>query len=340
VFRVKTRLRDLFRRQIALGSQSQEVLSQLTEIRAEIHELRAETRELREAVHALGARVDSFPSPEELRDIARLKARPYAYLGDHVGIATTAEGFRLLIDTRDRQIAPHLATLGTWEPWNTALVRAILKPGDSFVDVGSNVGFFVLLGRICVGQAGRVIAFEAHPELAELLAASVEINGFEPNVDVRHLAVSDMIGELEFAGYENYLGGGHILFPHLPRKPKHKTFRVPCDTLDNQLSELSDVRLLHMDAKGSEASILRGARGLIARSPRLVILMEWGLGTGDAAEAGVLEMLAEQGFSFYTVEHEGTLRQTSVEALAHSALCDVLCCRGEPDEFAVCESDR
>jgi len=366
VFGIKTRLRDVLRRQVAVASRSQEILN--------------EVDELRKAVHALAARVDSFvrlqsgtaelaselignwrrelayyrsilegirdnaqlyrPILDEIRDMARLAARSYAYLGDHVGIATTAEGFRLLIDTRDRQIAPHLATVGIWEPWNTALVRAILKPGDSFVDVGSNVGFFVLLARICVGQAGRVIAFEAHPELAELLAASVEINGFTPNVDVRHLAVSDTTGELEFAGYEHYLGDGHVLALHPARHPRQATFRISCDTLDHQLPDLSGVRLLHIDAEGSEALILRGARNLIARSPRLVILMEWGLVPGSGtAQVNELDMLAEQGFSFYQVERSGALRRTSVEALSGSSLGDVLCYRGDPDEFAA-ESHR
>ncbi len=259
--------------------------------------------------------------------------RPYAYLGNYVGLATTDAGFRIFVDTRDRQLAPHLTTVGIWEPWNVKLLRALLKPDDTIVEVGANFGYFTILGAVIVGHAGRVIAFEANPSLARLLSASVDINGLADRVDIRALAAADFTGELEFAVYENYLGDGHIGAILAARHAGQSQLHVPADTLDNQLQRVADVRLLRLDAEGAEPAILRGASNLIARSPRLVILMEWGLATaGMTAE---LEALAAEGFGFHIVQHDGSLHEASIDTLAAAALCDVVCYRGDAADLLV-----
>ena len=35
-----------------------------------------------------------------------------------------------------------------------------LNPGDTFFDIGANIGFFTVLGANLVGQSGNVVAFE------------------------------------------------------------------------------------------------------------------------------------------------------------------------------------
>jgi FkbM family methyltransferase len=256
----------------------------------------------------------------------------FAYLGDHVGLATVNAGFRIFVDTRDRQIAPHLATVGVWEPWNTSLLRSLLKPGDIVVEVGANFGFFTILAATLVGKAGKVVTFEANPNLVTLLDATVEINGLTNLVDVRAMAATDSTGEVEFAIYNNFLGDGHIISLCGIRHGDQKLVRVPAGTLDQQLHGVADVRLLRLDAEAAEPSILRGSRALIARSPRLVILTEWGLVPGGGTSE--LQELAMAGFTFHAVQHSGLLRQISLDELARTSLCDIVCYRGNVEEFA------
>ena len=51
------------------------------------------------------------------------------------------------------------------------------------MDVGANIGLFSLAAAKRVGRWGRVIAFEADAELAEICRSSAEINWFR-NIDV------------------------------------------------------------------------------------------------------------------------------------------------------------
>src|SRR5687767_10821855 len=71
-----------------------------------------------------------------------------------------------------------------------------LRPGDVFVDVGANIGFFSLLAARAVGPDGRVIAIEAVSELAAAVRANAALNGFT-QIEVVEAAASDAAGEVE-----------------------------------------------------------------------------------------------------------------------------------------------
>src|SRR5262245_56459678 len=49
---------------------------------------------------------------------------------------------------------------GQYEPQETVIVRSLLAPGETFVDVGAHWGYFSLLAAQRVGPTGRVIAIE------------------------------------------------------------------------------------------------------------------------------------------------------------------------------------
>ena len=79
---------------------------------------------------------------------------------------------------RDKVISERLRREGVWEPYETHLVLNLLEPGGVFVDVGANLGYFSILAAACVGERGRVYAFEPDPDNFALLQANSETNGF------------------------------------------------------------------------------------------------------------------------------------------------------------------
>jgi FkbM family methyltransferase len=78
-----------------------------------------------------------------------------------------------------------------------------LKPGDTFLDVGSHYGIFSVLASKLVGPAGRVIAVEPHPESLEVLRANLALNGCG-NVEILNAAFSDISGPIAMAYDENF----------------------------------------------------------------------------------------------------------------------------------------
>ena len=49
---------------------------------------------------------------------------------------------------------------GTYEPLETRLVAAFLKPGMTVVDIGANIGYYTALAASKVGPEGRIYAIE------------------------------------------------------------------------------------------------------------------------------------------------------------------------------------
>src|SRR5919109_5225137 len=75
-------------------------------------------------------------------------------------VARTRYGFRIAGD--QSLIMPRcIYWFGVWEPPLSRWIRGALGPGDTFVDIGANFGYFTLLAARAVGPEGSVVAVEA-----------------------------------------------------------------------------------------------------------------------------------------------------------------------------------
>ncbi len=69
-------------------------------------------------------------------------------------------------------------------------IRELLREGQTFVDVGANVGCISFLAARIVGPRGLVVAVEPNPDNLQLLYAGIVLNGFG-NVRVLPYAASN-----------------------------------------------------------------------------------------------------------------------------------------------------
>ncbi|WTK83170.1 FkbM family methyltransferase [Streptomyces sp. NBC_01511] len=59
----------------------------------------------------------------------------------------------------------------------TRWMQGRLRPGDTFVDVGANIGYYSVLAAQLVEARGRVVAIEASPGFRQKLQQQVRLNG-------------------------------------------------------------------------------------------------------------------------------------------------------------------
>ena len=131
---------------------------------------------------------------------AKLFAPPTGVVEGELG------GFRLTLDFSDsiqRQIY-----FGLYDQPETALLGRLLRPGDVFLDVGANVGYYSLIASQNVGLKGQVHAFEPIAKNVRTLTRTIAENGIS-NIFVNQVAVGAQAGSLgmvvikEDSGYES-----------------------------------------------------------------------------------------------------------------------------------------
>jgi FkbM family methyltransferase len=243
-----------------------------------------------------------------------------------------------LCDLRD-SIAREVCFTGMYEPQETAIVRAVLKPGMTFIDVGANWGYFTLLAGHLVGAHGRILSLEPDPRLFRKLEANVAMNRLE-QVRAFQLAAADTAGSLTLAGFDEAQGNfglSRILEKedvHLftdarctspcmanglrPRSQKDECplFRVLARTLDGLLAEagLGNIDLIKMDIEGAEGMALNGMRETLKSRRIRHLLLE--LHPAPLAERGhsttdIIQQLRGYGYVGWRIDHSAQQNRRS-----------------------------
>jgi FkbM family methyltransferase len=181
-------------------------------------------------------------------------------------------GFSFVCDLRD-SIAREVCFTGQYEPQETALLRHLLGPGKTFVDVGANWGYFTLLAASLTGPAGRIVSLEPDPRLFPLLRANLRHNRLG-HVTALQLAAADRTDTLRLMGFD--AAGGNWGQSRLCERPPAASFSVPAAPLDEALDEagVGEVEVVKMDIEGAEDLALRGMEAGLARGRYRHVLLE------------------------------------------------------------------
>lgn len=86
--------------------------------------------------------------------------------------------------------APNLIGASPTEPHVLRWIDELLRPRDTFFDVGAHYGWMSLVACHRVGATGKVVAFEPSPPLVELLQYNKKANRFH-QMEVLSKAVAD-----------------------------------------------------------------------------------------------------------------------------------------------------
>ena len=131
-----------------------------------------------------------------------------------------------------------------------------LKPGDTVVDVGANIGDLALTASVLVGAGGKVYCIEAHPRTYRFLRNNVALNKFT-NMDLLNLALGDKDSEIRFSDMRD---------DDQNRVSENGSgIAVKMMRLDDVSIPEHSVELLKIDVEGYEKFVLEGARRTLER---------------------------------------------------------------------------
>lgn len=166
---------------------------------------------------------------------------------------------------------------GLYELETVRMMERLLKPGDTFIDVGAHVGYFSMIAAAL--GAGRVLAFEPNPHNFRALEENVVLNNavivsrYRGAVDSQYYPRAMWVNQDNDGGHAFWNVGEHPFNTKSKDNPKHE--EVNCVTLDYfVLRRNNPVHLIKIDVEGSELDVLRGAQELLKANPDCAIICE------------------------------------------------------------------
>ena len=172
---------------------------------------------------------------------------------------------------------------GKREPEFQQLMQDSLRRGDTFVDVGAHIGFFVLCAASLVGPDGHILALEPDPDNWSELLTNIELNGLK-HVEAKNVAAWNSPAMLDFkrSGAASGLAEGQVV-TRVDESPPTRAMRVSGVRLDDMLAD--PPALVKIDAEGAEVEVLRGAGRIVAARQTVWAVECHSLNLARAAEA-------------------------------------------------------
>jgi FkbM family methyltransferase len=168
---------------------------------------------------------------------------------------------------------------GQYSESEVNVLRAFIRPGDTVIDIGANIGDLTVPMSRLVGPDGRVYAVESNDNTYHTLCANLTLNGIQ-NVKALNCFIADSpdvdtAGPWGKFGYVSEIWGTTV---------------VSLDAL-----ALQACSFIKIDVDGKELEVLRSAKGLLERC-RPILYFE---NDDQAKSAALLEYAMAQRYDLY-----------------------------------------
>ncbi|HEY9601561.1 MAG TPA: FkbM family methyltransferase [Allocoleopsis sp.] len=183
----------------------------------------------------------------------------------------------------------------------TWICAQIVRPGDTVLDIGANIGMVTLWLSTLVGKSGKVHAFEPNPKLQKMLEETLNHNQVS-NVCLHPVALGAEQGSLELriprvnAGAASLIRNGDLI--------DCDVVEVPVRTLSEIVEEegIKSIRLIKIDVEGFEAEVLKGGQDVLGTIRPEAILFELNERLeGAVRDQPVIKILSDFGYGFFSI---------------------------------------
>lgn len=163
---------------------------------------------------------------------------------------------------------------GSYAPLVVDTMRRLLRPGDTFFDVGANVGYLSAIAAGFVGTSGKVHAFEPAPEHFVRLKRLAQLN---PQYTIIANGCAAGESETQATIYVTHEAGQSTLVG-LYKCPREisRAEKVRVIRLDSYIAQvgIDRVALIKIDVEGYELPVLKGLEGYFRAGRRPPIICE------------------------------------------------------------------
>lgn len=193
-----------------------------------------------------------------------------------------------------------------FEPESLDFIRDHLKLGQTFLDIGANIGYLSLFCSKLVGSSGRVIAFEPGDFAFNLLKRNKELNKFD-HLEIYQAGFGERDEIVEFnsgaPGLEVYNSLGNIVHPSAdPTQFNKISVQLFQGSTWLRNHNIEHIDLMKLDVEGGEYAVLKGMREMFQSQKISRLLIEI---TNEMSQAfgyhssDIILMLRECGYDWF-----------------------------------------
>jgi FkbM family methyltransferase len=212
---------------------------------------------------------------------------------------------------------------GTYENEINKLIRISLKNGENALDIGGNIGLQSIRMSQCVGNTGKVYAFEPLNYLQQKFTKNITLNRAD-NVQLFSFALADKESEAEFSINTNSWNQGTFSLSDNSNGSEKQLVTIKIADNIPEIQQLESLSLIKIDVEGFEFQVLKGLQNTLQKhKPRIIFEYDshYWLKT-DYTIAECYAYLELMGYQFYQITPVGCeLIKTPAEIESGNLFC-------------------
>ncbi len=171
--------------------------------------------------------------------------------------------------SEDVGVERSLYNIGTYEAGTLAFIKEHLNPGDTYIDVGANIGWHALVAAKAVGPDGAIWCFEPSPRMFNILEKNIDANDFK-NAHCFQCGIGNKNEEVKFYLNDQVNRGESSAIVQMDNAEEIVIHVLPLDkVLSNQSVQ---PQMIKIDVEGMEDLVLEGASETLSKhKPKLIV---------------------------------------------------------------------
>lgn len=225
-------------------------------------------------------------------------------------VNTSGVSFKIYIKKENGRVDQDIYLNGVFEPYFLSVIKENLEPGNTYVDIGGNIGQHSLFASQVVGGSGNVVAFEPIKKLYEQFKRSIEANGFS-NIELYNAGCGEEEKEVQIYFMEGNMGASSIVANERVNGGETIKILVPDRVLENK----DRIDFIKIDVEGYEYHVLQGLQETILKHhPKFLIEYTPSYyEKGDATHSEkIINYFLERGYQIYDLEKNRSIKDFSM----------------------------
>jgi len=187
------------------------------------------------------------------------------------------------------------------------VLDSILKPGNTVVDIGANIGLISLYAAKLVGSSGKVYSIEPHPKIFSYLEKNIQLNN-STIIKLNNVCLGETNGMVSFSDGKSDDQNQVQL--------DSNGLQVPMIRLDEFDISETRINLLKIDVEGYELNVFKGAIETLKKVQAIYLEVNVNINSESFGYTAVelFSFLGQQGFELYKY-NEGDLSEYDAGSL-------------------------